>query len=235
MKLLLIRHADPDYAADSITGRGRREAALLAESLKGVDIKDYYVSPLGRAQATARVVLDAVGRTAQTKDWLREFFVPSPDYNGQKKLIPWDYFPADWTDCPESFDKDAWLRSPLVQSEELPKRHKAVCDGIDEILSEHGYTRSRLYYRAVRPSTDTLALICHLGSSFVIASHLLNISPTQLWHGFFMAPTSKILLCTEERQPGTAYFRCKTFGDISHLNAAGVEPSDSGFFEETYG
>ena len=33
MKLLIIRHADPDYAVDSLTPEGRREAALLADRL----------------------------------------------------------------------------------------------------------------------------------------------------------------------------------------------------------
>ena len=32
MRILLIRHGDPDYDNDTLTEKGRREAALLAEA-----------------------------------------------------------------------------------------------------------------------------------------------------------------------------------------------------------
>ena len=46
MKLLLIRHGDPDYAIDGLTETGRREAALLAERIAPMEISEYYVSEL---------------------------------------------------------------------------------------------------------------------------------------------------------------------------------------------
>ena len=57
MKILIIRHADPDYDADSLTKRGWQEAELLAERLSSMDIKEFYVSPLGRAKDTASLTL----------------------------------------------------------------------------------------------------------------------------------------------------------------------------------
>ena len=54
MKILLIRHAEPDYAHDSLTEKGRREAELLSRRMADYPILDYYVSPLGRARETAR-------------------------------------------------------------------------------------------------------------------------------------------------------------------------------------
>ena len=33
MKLLIVRHADPDYTIDSLTSKGWREAELLSERL----------------------------------------------------------------------------------------------------------------------------------------------------------------------------------------------------------
>jgi probable phosphoglycerate mutase len=55
-----------------------------------------------------------------------------------------------------------------------------------------------------------------------------------LWHGTCAAPTSVTTLTTEERREGIAYFRMNAFGDISHLYAAGVEPSFSARFCETF-
>ena len=42
MKLLIVRHGDPDYAKDSLTEKGWREARYLSERLikMGIDIFD---------------------------------------------------------------------------------------------------------------------------------------------------------------------------------------------------
>ena len=75
MKLLIIRHADPDYEKDTLTEKGWREAELLSNRLITLDIKEFYVSPLGRARDTANVTLKKMNRTAEVLPWLREFNV----------------------------------------------------------------------------------------------------------------------------------------------------------------
>ena len=62
MRSLLIRHAEPDYSVDSLTPKGRVEAELLSRRMAGYDIRDYYVSPLGRARDTAAYTLEKTGR-----------------------------------------------------------------------------------------------------------------------------------------------------------------------------
>ena len=57
MKLLIIRHGDPDYSIDSLTEKGWKEAEYLSEKLVKLDIKDIYVSPKGRAKDTASCTL----------------------------------------------------------------------------------------------------------------------------------------------------------------------------------
>ena len=58
MKILIIRHGDPDYSIDSLTEKGWREAELLSERLKDAGITSFYCSPLGRANDTAKPTLD---------------------------------------------------------------------------------------------------------------------------------------------------------------------------------
>ena len=91
MKLLIIRHGDPDYEHDSLTETGRREAELLSKRIAPMTIRDYYVSPLGRAKATAEPTLTLANRTAKELDWLREFSirVHRPDLEGLS-YVPWD-------------------------------------------------------------------------------------------------------------------------------------------------
>ena len=61
MRILLIRHGDPDYDNDTLTEKGRREAALLAEAAPHMNLGTCFVSPLGRAQDTAAYSLEKNG------------------------------------------------------------------------------------------------------------------------------------------------------------------------------
>lgn len=47
MKLLIVRHGDPNYTIDSLTSKGWKEAEYLSEKLSRLDVKAFYVSPLG--------------------------------------------------------------------------------------------------------------------------------------------------------------------------------------------
>ena len=66
MRILLIRHAEPDYTVDSLTPKGHREAELLSRRLLSYDIRDFYQSPLGRARDTAAYTLKKMNREAET-------------------------------------------------------------------------------------------------------------------------------------------------------------------------
>lgn len=86
MKLLFIRHGDPDYEHDTLTEKGHREAALLAKKLCKIPIDEFYMSPLGRAQDTAAYTLNKLGKKAEVLEWLREF--PAKlDITGSEELI----------------------------------------------------------------------------------------------------------------------------------------------------
>lgn len=90
MKLLIVRHGDPDYSIDSLTEKGWREAELLSKKLSKLDIKDFYVSTMGRAKDTASCTLKKMNRTATECDWLREFdvLIHRPDVP-DRKICAW--------------------------------------------------------------------------------------------------------------------------------------------------
>ena len=75
MKLVIVRHGDPDYSIDSLTEKGWKEVEYLSERLAKLDVKEFYVSPLGRARDTASLTLKKMNRTATECDWLQEFNV----------------------------------------------------------------------------------------------------------------------------------------------------------------
>ena len=116
MRIIFVRHAEPDYANDTLTEKGWREAALLAERVSGWDVTDFYVSPLGRARDTASLSLKKMGRTAETFDWLREFHGPVNDPTRGENVIPWDFYPEYWTKIPEMYDKDGFGNTEVMKS-----------------------------------------------------------------------------------------------------------------------
>lgn len=232
MKLVLIRHAEPDYERDSLTEKGFREAALLGKRVAGWKPDFIYCSPLGRARATAAPALELLGREAQILPWAREFSAPVKDPETGEERIPWDLLPGRWTEEERYYDYREWYRTPLMKSGGVEEEYRLVCEGLDRLLAEHGYVREGKCYRVEKPGADTVVIFCHLGVTLVMLSHLLGISPVLLWHGFFLAPTSVTALLTEERERGKAYFRCQAAGDTSHLLLGGEPVSGRGAFAD---
>ena len=72
MRILFVRHGEPDYARDCLTDEGRRQAAAAAERLAGEGIQKIYASPLGRAHETAAFTARRLGLGIETLDWMRE-------------------------------------------------------------------------------------------------------------------------------------------------------------------
>ena len=220
MKIIIIRHGDPDYSIDSLTERGREEAELLKLRLDKMPIDAAYVSPLGRAALTAKIA--TAGRNVElvTKDWLREF------------VYIWDRLPEEYNAKKRLLDSPDWIK--YVDKEGVEERYKQVCDGLDELLKNHGYVHNGFDYDVVSPNHDNVFLFCHYGVECVILSHLLGVSPYPFFQGFCALPTSVTTIATEERRKGKASFRCIGFGDLSHLYAGNMEPSFAARFSEAF-
>lgn len=235
MRLLIVRHGDPDYERDSLTPTGWREAELLSDWLSREPAKAYYVSPLGRARDTASLTLQKLGRTAETMDWLQEF--PTRIYkSGQtEKSICWDWLPQDWLRDPRFLEHDKWFLPESMAEAGVKEAYDRVIAGFDGLLARHGYVRDGLWYRVEQGNGDTIVLFCHFGLECVLLSHLMNVSPMILWHGTCAAPSSVTTAVTEERRPGIAVFRTLRFGEVAHLTSRGEEPSFAARFCEQYG
>ena len=236
MDLLLIRHGEPGGPGGGLTERGRLEARLLAERLAKLDILEYSVSPLLRARETAEPTLALTGREAVERPWLREFEIPIRRPDRREPVgVPWDWLPQDWLAEPRFLSAERWREAPVFREAGVGEAYDRVVAAFDAYLAEHGYERDGLFYRVRRANDDTLAFFCHLGLSCLLLSHLLNCSPMQLWQGLAIPPSSVTTIHTEERRPGVAVFRAASVGDVSHLWAAGVEPSFAGRFCTVYG
>ena len=253
MRLVFIRHGDPDYVNDTLTPKGRREAELLARWLKDKRIDAVYQSPLGRARDTARYVLDAKGMEAETLPWLQEFqarFDPNlsadariaysnelktdPATGKFQKRILWDILPSYYAAHPALFASDQWKQTELVRCSDMAERYDEAVREFDGLLSRHGYERDGSIYRVRAGNDQVIAFFCHFAISAVLLSHLWNVSPFVPLQFLSAAPTSVTEVATEEREQGIACFRTLRYGDITHLNLGGEPASFSARFCERY-
>lgn len=236
MKLIFIRHGDPDYVKDSLTEKGWKEAAALSNRVASWDnISEIYLSPLGRAKDTASLSLEKLGRNADIKDWLKEFYYPVYHKETDETTVPWDFYPENWTKFSDSYDKDDWHKIDLLNNPDILPAYNEVCKGLDEILSKYGYKRDGMYYlHSEEDKEDTIVFFCHLGVTIVCLSYLLGISPFVLWHAFFIAPTSVTIVGAEEREKGKASFRVQVMGDTTHLHDACEPISSAGYFTDCF-
>lgn len=234
MKIILVRHGEPDYERDSLTPKGWREAALLADRLCREPADAYYTSPMGRARDTAKPTLERLGREAVVLPWLQEFRATMLAPRSGEVTNIWDLLPQYWTRCPEFFQIEHWLENPMLQTGNAAEVYRETTEGLDALLAEHGYTRRGMIYTTECNTRKTIVLFCHFGIAMMMLSHLLGISPVLLCHGMITPPTSLTTLSTEERRKGEVFFRCTGLGDISHLYCAGEPASRSGQFSEMY-
>ena len=235
MRILIIRHADPDYSVDGLTEVGKIEAECLADMLVKEKIDKVYCSTLGRARMTAAPTLKRLGIEAEYCEWLREFsYVSVKVPYLEERCIPWDILPEYLNTLPGIYSPTEWMREPMIKDSDVYENYRHVCLEFDAVLAKHGYERDGYCYRAVKPNHDTVAFVCHFGLGAVLLSHLLNSSPYSTWQNTVMAPSSVTTVYTEERCAGTASMRISAIGDTSHLYKAGREPSFSARFCECY-
>lgn len=251
MRILLIRHGDPDYEHDTLTEKGHREAALLGQAAPSMNIDDCYMSPLGRARDTASYSLKALGKEAAVLDWLMEFpaktnpalseelrtaypdaFKDDSQYSAPNVI--WDMVPSYWTEHSEYMDPEGWRQSAVARTGDAASVYDYVCRKFDNLLATYGYVREGRHYRVVQENTQTVACYCHFGIICAFLSHLWNVSPFVLWHGLALAPTSVTEIVSEERQQGIAFFRTLRVGDISHLYVGQEPPSFAARFCEVF-
>ena len=234
MRILIVRHAEPDCAVDGLTEKGRREAALLGERLAQVPARAYYVSPLGRAVETAEYTLRLVHRQAETLPWLAEYRGRTVDSVTGRSRVPWDFRTTSWYDRPLLMDRERWTEDDLVARGDVADIWAETKRGVDELLLSHGYRRDGGVYRCECNTDDTLVLFCHFGIGMAILSYLTGMPPVPMWQSFLFAPSSVTTVITQERVKGEIEFRCLCAGDVSHLLQHGEPVSLAGLYPECY-
>lgn len=239
MRLIFIRHAEPDYKNNTLTEKGFREAAILADRVgRWKNVRKVFVSPLARAQLTAGPCLEKLGMTAVTCGWLKEFLYDVRDPATGRDILFWDLPASFFTEVPDFYHKDGWLEAPLIRTNPaIAPAYREACAGLDGILAENGYRRENNLYRAEGTEgdeEDCLVFFCHFGIGCILLSHLTGISPILLLHHTVVPPSGITVLNAEKDGTMAAHFRAQVLGDVSHLKLAGEPVSAMAAFSPLF-
>ena len=209
MRIIFVRHGEPDYAHDCLTDMGRLQAADAAERLRNEGIEEIFSSPLGRAAETAAATAELLKRPVQTLDYMRELRWGSIDGTP----IPSDGHPWDLADlmAEEGWDltSPAWREHPYFRNNRVTENADLVAEKTDEWLRSLGYEREGACYRCLRPDNrqKTVVLFSHGGSSAAAIGHILNL-PFPYACGLFHLEFTGITIIRLDRNPGSRRLPC---------------------------
>ena len=234
MRIIIIRHGEPDNPNQTLTKKGFEEVSALSDFYRNLKFKDAYSSPLMRAKLTAEGFLKYHNKTATILPWLEEFPCKIlPPYRTQP-IITWDYLPSYFVEQESFYDNEKYLDHPLFKEANVKEKYQEVTKSFDELLKRYGYERDKKLYKVKKSNKDTIIFFCHFGIMSILMSHIMNIPYILIAQHFICPPSGVTILTSEEREEGIAQFRCSQYGDISHLNAKNLTPSFHGRFCETF-
>lgn len=225
MKIYLIRHGDPDYANDTLTGRGHREAEALVAYLRTEGIGRIFSSPMGRARDTARYSAESLGLEVSVEPWMAELDIAA---GSEARHAAWD-IPGHSIRNPEYLRNTATFE--LVPSLPEPRVRKIMEElrgSSDTFLASLGYVRDGGVYRIAKHNDHRIAVFAHGGFGLTWLSVLLEIPLPLMWGGFFLHTSSVTQILFDERSSDLATPRCLMIGALPHLFAASLEPGKMG-------
>ena len=175
MRIIFVRHGNPNYELDCLTELGHVQAAAAAERLAPEGIEKIYSSTCGRAMETAGYTAKKTGLDVHPCDFIREIDWGvkeeiSPIYDGN----PWDRAERfiKGGECPSAPD---WRANTLFAETKTPESLNKLGDGLDDWLKTLGYTREGYCYRVGKVEHKTVAMFCHGGAFAAAISHLFSV------------------------------------------------------------
>ena len=214
MRILFVRHGEPDYARDCLTDEGRRQAAAAAERLAGEGIQKIYASPLGRAHETAAFTARRLGLGIETLDWMREITWGGPGLPVEGH--PWTL--GDWMIEREDFDFHAgdWRKHPYFRDNAATRCHDAVAARFDGLLERHGYCHEGIRFLCSAAEEETVAVFSHGGSGGAALASVLTLPFPYVMSVLSYDFTSVIAVALDVRPGEYVKPRLELFNDCRH-------------------
>lgn len=177
MRLIFVRHGEPDYEKDCLTENGIAQAKSTAVRLKNENIAAVYSSPMGRAMETASFTAREHGLEIQPLDFMHEIDWGDPvetadplPYDGHPWTLAYKYL----SETPGGVGGD-WAAHHYFADNRSRKFYDMISARFDEFLSGYGLERKNGLYFCREKCGDTIALFAHGGSGAVMFSHVLSL------------------------------------------------------------
>ncbi|MBQ8136435.1 MAG: histidine phosphatase family protein [Clostridia bacterium] len=217
MRIVFVRHGEPDYEKDCLTETGRRQAEAAAERLSGEGIQEIYASPMGRAAETAACTANKLGIPVQTLDFMHEISWGGPgiDYAGH----PWTV--GDLMISEEAFDffKDDWRQHPYFRKNIAVQYLDEISARFDGFLVGQGYRHEGTRYFCETDQSKTIAVFSHGGSGACVLSHLLSLPFPYVCTVLPYEFASVIILEFPVRPGEYVHPRVELFNDVAHTRS----------------
>ena len=225
MRLIFIRHGEPDYAHDCLTETGREQARQASLRLSGESITKIYSSPNGRARETAGFTADLFGLSVAVLDFMHE--IDWGDLSGgemRNNGHPWSLSDLMITDEDLLLAQCDWRNHSYFKNNKALRDYDFVTEHFDAFLEQLGYRREGNRYRCLHSVPETVALFSHGGSGACALSRVLNLSFPYMCSIMPYDFTSIIVLNFPD-EPGKLVFpRIELFNDARHIYTAGRGP-----------
>ena len=219
MRILFIRHGEPNYDLDCLTDEGKVQAGLLAERLRNEKIDEMWTSPYGRSVETAAPTSKVKGMPVGTLDFMHEIDWDSID---GKPLFadgnPWDIMDEMSRLGLDPADPN-WKDLPYFKTNDVLNSVDYVEKNFDKWLEGYGYVRDGYYYNHLEEEKEhrAVAIFSHGGSSSVAMSHMLNLTFPHICAFFHMSFTSISIIRLQKEKGRCTLPALELFNDAAHL------------------
>jgi probable phosphoglycerate mutase len=229
MLLYFIRHGDPDYANDSLTPRGARQAEAVAKRLAVYGLDEVYTSSLNRAVLTAKPTCELLGLTPQLCDWARE------DYPWRELTVPrdgggvtWPFFTAKYSRLFNSPEVIAlgrhWADSPLFADTTFKQGYERTQKAADDFLLSLGYRHDceNGLYTPEKHNDKRVALFAHQGFGMIFLSCVLDVPYPLMCTHFDLSHSSMTVIEFSPNTEGYVIPKALQLSNDSHLYKEGL-------------
>lgn len=230
MRIIFVRHGEPDYEKDCLTETGKRQAAAAAIRLEREGIEEIYASPMGRASETASFTARRLGLPVHTLDYMHEISWGGPGI--PQEGHPWTL--SDWMISRENFDfyREDWRQHPYFRGNKAVDCLEAIGGKFDGFLREQGYRHEGTRYYCDTDRQKTVAVFSHGGSGACVLSHLLALPFPYVCTVMPYDFTSVIILEFPVRRGEYVHPRIELFNDAAHIGATGARESQTSVREK---
>ena len=214
MRIIFVRHGEPDYEKDCLTPTGKLQAEAAARRLAREGIGEIYTSPMGRASETAACTAELLNLPVRTLDFMHEISWGGPGipYEGH----PWTV--SDRMISSDNFDfyHQDWRHHPLFEKNTAVRYLDGISLRFDELLRGQGYRHEGTRYFCETDRQKTIAVFSHGGSGACVLAHLLALPFPYVCTVMPYEFTSIIILEFPVRKGEYVHPRIELFNDTAH-------------------